>query len=821
MGAGAADVLLGGGQGFLVQVRGTFDALAETALQEARTDLLALAPPGRPPRLTGPVPAPGGPVLRVALLEADDERLRSIPDLVAKRLHDAGVTDAVVHVIAPGGPLEALEQVPGAAILRIFPMPAGDAGVVPAGWLDAAVRWVAQDHAPHEPVALRLVGLEHPIAVERVGEVLAEARRCRAWCDVVHGDPDDRIRSASLTFGSTPHLALAAGGRSCTADDLAEAAVQLAELARELAADITYACVDVERTFEGVGTGLPTDGWSAAGGADPNVVASQLGDIRVPGVYGYQILGPGHLAVLGPGPQGGPALGEALPGGRAGVAVGAPVDWVPGSASRADAIEEGIELLRPLLVGADEVERIVQEHPADLGAADGAGAGPEIDAIELGPVPHVRRGLHLTLLELAAWLAGEPHSDAPACVSPVVATYARWLASAVDDEVRQTLKPLAARLIGTAAPGDAPAPGGRLSERDGERVWQATEWIVRVQAPAWLRAAGFDHAAERLETTRPRTIDADVLRAVDIMAEALLGASRRIDLALRTVAESRGDTVLVEEAAWEAWELASERSGWVAAAETAALGMPAALLYAADSRVVECVRDARRRGELDTGEHTVGDAAWAAALHAAARHALDHGLRAARRARSDVGLVPFDTALERARRAVADRSPEPEQVALALDAAEAAAVDRLVTVALQPETLAPGETAWDAALAAARQGPDGAVFAQVEALTRDAVAPEAWEAAMGAAREAVAAAMERSPDEVARAVVGALAKEVASAAARGVAVRAAAVADARGDGPDEVVAAARDAVAETAAVLQDAAIRFLEGLVGAEAQPSG
>src|SRR5690606_12865279 len=98
---------------------------------------------------------------------------------------------------------------------------------------------------------------------------------------------------------------------------------------------------------------------------------------------------------------------------------------------------------------------------------------------------------------------------------------------------------------------------------------------------------------------------------------------------------------------------------------------------------------------------------------------------------------------------------------------------------------------------------------------------EAWEAAMGAAREAVAAAMERSPDEVARAVVGALAKEVASAAARGVAVRAAAVADARGDGPDEVLAAARDAGAETAAVLQDAAIRFLEGLVGAEAQPSG
>ncbi len=817
-GAGASDVLLGDGHGFVVQVRGAADAPVLEALHAVRADVLALGGRGTP-RVTGPVLAPGGPIVRIAQLDVDDDVLLSIPDLVAKRLHDAGVTDAVVHVIAPGGPLEGLEQVRGAAVLRLFPPPAGDAGVLGARLLDAAATWVVSDHAAHEPLALRLIGLEHALPAGEVRSVLAQASAARAWCDVVHGDLEDQIRTASLTFGSTPHVALASGGPGLRSEALLEELEQLVQVARSLAGEVAYACVDLERTFEGLGTGLPSDGWAARGGAEPNVVAGQLVDTRVPGVFPFQVLGPGHLAVLGRGAADGPPLGEPLDGDRAGVAIGAPVDWLPGRDSRSDALEEGIGLLRPLLVGAAEVERVLRDRPAAPGTAPTAVAGPDLEGIELEPVPHIRRGLHLSLLELAAWLAGEPHTDAPASVSPVVATYARWLASAVDDETRQTLKPLAARLVGTADA--APARPGELGERDRSRVWQATEWIVRVQAPAWLRAAGLEQAAGRLAGIRLREAQDELLRAVDVMSAALLVASRRIDLALVTVGEGHGDTLLVEEAAWEAWEVASERSGWVAAAETAALGMPSELIYATDSRVLECVRDVQPGDRLDPEDQHIGDAAWAAALRAAARAAWRAGWRAALAAPSDAGVVPFATAHERARRAAADRSREPEQVTLALDSADAAAVDRLVEVALDRGAIPPGERAWDAARAAARSGPDGAVWALIDSLTRDAVEAEAWHAAMSAARDAVDAVLARAPDQVARAVTGALAKEVASASARGLAIRAAAVAEARGEGAEAVLAAAHDAVAPVTASLQAEAIAFVEVLAAAEDQLEG
>jgi hypothetical protein len=54
-------------------------------------------------------------------------------------------------------------------------------------------------------------------------------------------------------------------------------------------------------------------------------------------------------------------------------------------------------------------------------------------------------------MEATAVLAGEPHSDRPACVHPVLATLARVVNDAVADEVRATLLPLSVRLIGTAS----------------------------------------------------------------------------------------------------------------------------------------------------------------------------------------------------------------------------------------------------------------------------------------------------------------------------------------------------------------------------------
>jgi len=55
----------------------------------------------------------------------------------------------------------------------------------------------------------------------------------------------------------------------------------------------------------------------------------------------------------------------------------------------------------------------------------------------------------LCVMSLVALLAGEPHSDRPQCACPVIAAYAVKLNDALDDDVRQRLKPYAPRIIGT------------------------------------------------------------------------------------------------------------------------------------------------------------------------------------------------------------------------------------------------------------------------------------------------------------------------------------------------------------------------------------
>src|SRR5204862_4000265 len=115
---------------------------------------------------------------------------------------------------------------------------------------------------------------------------------------------------------------------------------------------------------------------------------------------------------------------------------------------------------------------------------------PDLDGIVLEPGAHSRRGTRLTLLELVSWLNHEPHSDSPSVVTPVVAAFARWLSAGVDDATRQTLRAIAPRLLTVPDTSDG-------AER--RRQWVVTEWLVKAQAPAWLRAAGLLDAAERLE----------------------------------------------------------------------------------------------------------------------------------------------------------------------------------------------------------------------------------------------------------------------------------------------------------------------------------
>ena len=79
--------------------------------------------------------------------------------------------------------------------------------------------------------------------------------------------------------------------------------------------------------------------------------------------------------------------------------------------------------------------------------------------------------------------AGEPHSNKPDCVSPVL-LLCTTLNDALDDEPRQRMLPYLDRTI-------EPPPWPSSTET---RSWIALDWLILfLRAPTWLDAAGLPH----------------------------------------------------------------------------------------------------------------------------------------------------------------------------------------------------------------------------------------------------------------------------------------------------------------------------------------
>jgi hypothetical protein len=95
-------------------------------------------------------------------------------------------------------------------------------------------------------------------------------------------------------------------------------------------------------------------------------------------------------------------------------------------------------------------------------------------------------------MEWVSYIAGEPHSDEPACVSPAVRAFCATLNDSLEADPRQRLRPYLARTIGTASDG-----------LDEMRAWLAMDWVIRTYTPTWLAAAGHDGPATRLRTLDP------------------------------------------------------------------------------------------------------------------------------------------------------------------------------------------------------------------------------------------------------------------------------------------------------------------------------
>ena len=472
------------------------------------------------------VAGPGGPLVLVQHLDAKPAELDRIPDLVATRLAEAGVSDATIAVPELGGPSRRPRRRPPArVVLRLFPGPGAPGGAIPPRWLDVAVDWIVADLdltavEPGTTVAARVLSVEHEVAAGAVADLLHDCGVARAWCDLVTGDPADRIRTASATYGRLPHLSLAAGGPGVDRPGLVARFELLRDVARELTDDLGYACLDFEPDFGGIGAGLPATGWRAQGGASPNRLAA----------VALARAGARRLPVAGPhrGPGGAP--GHQRRGARLAAAR---------RRSGRDRTRRSGRLAPPLhdarrgpgrrhrLAGAAARRRCrargarpKRQRPRPRRAARRPAASPTprptSSAVVLRPTPSLRRSTRLTALELAAWFAHEPHSDAPAAVSPVLASFVRIWAAGLDDATRQRLKPIAPRLVGTGGDtaDDGPAMGvARLADpragpRRGSRPPAESATCRRARPPGFTGDRG------------------ELGRAVEVLAGYLTGRHR-------------------------------------------------------------------------------------------------------------------------------------------------------------------------------------------------------------------------------------------------------------------------------------------------------
>src|SRR5437764_13434333 len=103
----------------------------------------------------------------------------------------------------------------------------------------------------------------------------------------------------------------------------------------------------------------------------------------------------------------------------------------------------------------------------------------------MSPVTHqtikLSKGKHASpedgacVMELASMLAGEPFSDHPASVCPVIGSFLRAYNDSVDDRRRQDLYGYAASVVGSRA--------GMSVQR--ERAERLAEWALEMQRRRW------------------------------------------------------------------------------------------------------------------------------------------------------------------------------------------------------------------------------------------------------------------------------------------------------------------------------------------------
>jgi hypothetical protein len=177
-------------------------------------------------------------------------------------------------------------------------------------------------------------------------------------------------------------------------------------------------------------------------------------------------------------------------------------------------------------------------------------------------------------MEWVSHLAGEPHTDAPTCVSPVLRAVCVTLNDGLADGPRQRLRPYLARTIGTADDGLDPA-----------RAWAAMDWLLRTYTPVWLRLAGLPGEAAALAAGPP-------IRCGETLAAGVadLAHGRRAARRMRASAFRAGRDPLSARVAAIAGGRAGREAAWTCAGAAAWAGARVALGDDAGDRARALIR---------------------------------------------------------------------------------------------------------------------------------------------------------------------------------------------------------------------------------------
>ena len=170
---------------------------------------------------------------------------------------------------------------------------------------------------------------------------------------------------------------------------------------------------------------------------------------------------------------------------------------------------------------------------------------------------------HACVMEMAAYMANEPWSDAPKCASPVIGAFCRSFWDSSEDNWPGLIERLD-RIAGSANPA-----------ADDARAWLATDWLVRVFTPMWLRKAALDAEADAITAMPALTSTAlareaqPIIEAARAKADAAWAGARAGAWAADAAWDAARAAAWAADAAWDAARDAAWAAAWAAARDAA------------------------------------------------------------------------------------------------------------------------------------------------------------------------------------------------------------------------------------------------------------